>query len=79
MMEEKAGVKKQNSKKGFEKNDHSCSMEGILLVLNPTASQYWQLVGPTWTNQSLSKLWQFWKYDKLQGSPRHAAGAHWHI
>ena len=40
MMEEKAGVKKQNSKKGFEKNDHSCSMEGILLVLNPTASQY---------------------------------------
>ena len=26
-MEEKAGVEGQNSKKGFEKNEHACSVE----------------------------------------------------
>ena len=30
MVEEKAGVKKENSKKGFEKNEHACIVEGIL-------------------------------------------------
>ena len=30
MVEEKAGVKKKNSKKGFEKNEHACIVEGIL-------------------------------------------------
>ena len=32
MMEEKSGFKKQNSKKGFQKNGHARSVEGILLV-----------------------------------------------
>ena len=27
MVEEKAGVEKQNSKKGFEKNEHACIVE----------------------------------------------------
>ena len=26
----KSGVEKQNSKKGFEKNEHACIVEGIL-------------------------------------------------
>ena len=30
MVEEKAGVEKQNSKKGFEKNEHACIVEGVL-------------------------------------------------
>ena len=31
MMEEKAGVnsEKQNSKKGFQKNEHACSVDGL--------------------------------------------------
>ena len=30
MVEENAGVEKQNSKKGFEKNEHACIVEGVL-------------------------------------------------
>ena len=30
MMGKKAGVEKQNSKKGFEKNEHACIVEGVL-------------------------------------------------
>ena len=30
MVEENAGVAKQNSKKGFEKNEHACVVEGVL-------------------------------------------------
>ena len=30
MVEEKALVEKQNSKKGFEKNEHACIVEGVL-------------------------------------------------
>ena len=33
MMEEKAGVERQNSKKGFEKNEHACNAEGVFVVL----------------------------------------------
>ena len=29
---EKVGVEKHNSKKGFEKNEYACSMEGVLVV-----------------------------------------------
>ena len=29
-MDEKEGVEKQNSKKGFEKNEHTCIVEGVL-------------------------------------------------
>ena len=32
-----AGVKKQNSRERFEKNEHSCSMEGVLIVSDSTA------------------------------------------
>ena len=56
MMEEKAGVERQNSKKGFEKNGHVCSVEGVFMVLDPSASQYLKLAGQTQKNQSLSKL-----------------------
>ena len=30
LMQEKAGDEKQNSKKGFEKNEHACIVEGVL-------------------------------------------------
>ena len=32
MMEEKGGVDRQNSKKGFEKNEHACRVEGVFIV-----------------------------------------------
>ena len=32
-----AGVKKQNSRERFEKNEHSCSMKGVLIVSDSTA------------------------------------------
>ena len=28
----KSGVKKQNYKKGFQKNEHACSVEGVFKV-----------------------------------------------
>ena len=43
MVEEKAGVAnnaKQNSKKGFEKNEHACIVEGVSWVSDSTASPY---------------------------------------
>ena len=45
MMKEKIGVKKLNSKEGFEKNEH----EGVFVPLDSTASQYLKLACPTWT------------------------------
>ena len=30
MEEDKAGVKKQNSEKGFEKNEHACIVDAVL-------------------------------------------------
>ena len=30
MVEEKAGVEKQNSEKGFKKNEHACIVEGVV-------------------------------------------------
>ena len=56
MVEEKAGVEKQNSEKGFEKNEHACSVEGVFVVSDPTARLYLKLAGPTQKIQSLSKL-----------------------
>ena len=52
MVEEKAGVEKQNSKKGIEKNEHACSVEGNLLVSDSTARPYLMVVGPTRKIQS---------------------------
>ena len=46
MMEE-GGVDRQNSKKGFEKNEHACRVEGIFLVSDSTVRPYSKLAGPT--------------------------------
>ena len=56
MMEEKAGAERQNSEKGFKKNEHACSVEGVFVVSDPTARLYLKLAGPTQKIQSLSKL-----------------------
>ena len=53
----KKGVEKQNSKKGFEKPEHACSMEGVLWVSDWTARPY--LACPTRKIQRSSKLLQF--------------------
>ena len=53
-MEENEGVKKQSSKKAFEKNEHVCSLdslEGIFLVSNSNTRLYLKLAG-----QDKSKL-----------------------
>ena len=55
----KAGVKRQNSKKGFEKNEHACSVdtaEGVFVVSDPTAQLNLKLTCLTQKIQSLSKL-----------------------
>ena len=51
---EKARVKKQNSKKGSEKNEHACSVEGV--SSSTRHCSYLMLAGQTLTNQSLPKL-----------------------
>ena len=40
MVEEKAREEKQNSKKGFEKNEHAYIVEGVSWVLDSTAYPY---------------------------------------
>ena len=62
MVEETAGVEKQNSWKGFKMSEHACSMEGVFWVSDSTASPYLKVAGPTRKIQSLSKLWQFRKW-----------------
>ena len=39
-VEEKAGVEKQNSKKGFEKFEHAYTVEGVFWVSDSTARPY---------------------------------------
>ena len=61
-----AGVEKQNSKKGFEKNKHVCILEGVLgfRIFLPIQPEYLKVVGPpgqTRKIQSSSKLRQFRK------------------
>ena len=46
-IEEKAGIEGQNSKKGFLKNEHACSVEGVFVVSDPSARPYLKLAGPT--------------------------------
>ena len=58
MVEEKAGVKRQNSKKGFEKNKHACSMEGVFVALEWSAGLYLKVARLTLRIQSSSKLQQ---------------------
>ena len=60
MMEENVGVERQKSKKGFEKNEHACSVEGVFVVSvqlsDPSARPYLKLAGPNWKMHSSSKL-----------------------
>ena len=60
MMEEKTGVERQSSKKGFERMSMpaACSVEGVLVVSDLSARQYLNVAGQTWKIQSLSKLRQ---------------------
>ena len=61
MVEEKAGVEMQNSKKRFEKNEHACIVEGVLGFRIFLPVWYLKVAGPTRKIQSLSKLRQFRK------------------
>ena len=61
MTDEKEGVKKQNSKKGFEENEHVCSVKAIFRVSDSTARWFLKLAVPTQTNQNSCKLLQFRK------------------
>ena len=45
MIKEKEGLKRQSSKKGLKKNQYACSMEGVFLVSDPSASQYLKVAG----------------------------------
>ena len=62
IVEEKVGVKIQNSKKGFEKNGHACNVEGVLGFRIFLSVLYLKVAGPTRKIQSSSKLWQFRKW-----------------
>ena len=74
MVEEKAGVEKQNSKKGwrFEKNEHACSVDSEefcgLSVFKGGLH-----------NSENSKLVKAPTVPKLTSrNPRHSSGAHWY-
>ena len=58
MVEEKAGVEKENSKTGFEKNEHAYIVEGVSWVSDSTAHPYLKVAGPARKIQSSSKLRQ---------------------
>ena len=61
MVEEKAEVDKQNSKKKIKKNEHACIVEGVSWVSDSTARPYLKVAGPsrpTRKFQSSSKLRQ---------------------
>ena len=54
----KRGVEKQNSKKGFEKNEHACIVLGVFVVSDLSARQYLKVPGLSRKIQSTSKLRQ---------------------
>ena len=54
----KSGVEKQNSKKGFEKNEHACIVLGVFVVSDLSARQYLKVPGLSRKIQSTSKLRQ---------------------
>ena len=66
-MKENERVKRQNSKKEFEKNEHACIVEKVSVVSDSNASPYLKLAGPTQKNQS-SKLLQFQSLIRSWGS-----------
>ena len=61
MVEEKAGVEKQNSEKGFEKNEHASDVVGTFGFRIFLPVRYLKAAGPTRKIQSSSKLRQFRK------------------
>ena len=66
VMQEKEGVERQNSNKGFEKNEPARIVERFSVFLDSTACPYLKLAGPsssrpTRKNQSSSKLRLFRK------------------
>ena len=70
MVEEKAGVKMQNSKKEFEKNEHAYIVEGVLEFRIFLPVRYLKVAGPTRKIQSSSKLRQFQKWRaEIQDTP----------
>ena len=77
MVEEKAGVEKQNSKKGYQKNELDWSVEGVLWDLDWSACQYLKVAGPTWKIQSSSKPLSSTRQNVTSRNPGHAE-AHWH-
>ena len=52
MVQEKVVVEKQNSKKGFEKNEHACIVEGVLGFLIFLPARYLKVAGLTRKIQS---------------------------
>ena len=48
----KAVVEGQNPNKGFEKNQHGCSAEGVFVVSGFSARPYLKVAGPYWRIQS---------------------------
>ena len=68
------GVKKQNSNKRFEKNEHARIVEGVLgfRIFLPV----WYLKVADSENSKLVKAPTVPK--ATSRNPRHAAGAHWH-
>ena len=61
MVKKKAGVKKQNSEKGFEKNEHASDVVGTFGFRIFLPVRYLKAAGPTRKIQSSSKLRQFRK------------------
>ena len=70
---QKVGVEKQNSKKGFEKNEHACMVEGVTWVLDSTASLYLKnlkIGRPDLENSKLVKAPTVWKWRaEIQDTP----------
>ena len=52
MVEENVGVEKQNSKKGFEKNEYACILEGVLGFRIFLPVRYLKVADPTRKIQS---------------------------
>ena len=73
VLQEKAGVEKQNSKKGSDKNEHACNVDGVSWVSDL------RLPVRGLPNSENSKLVKAPTVPKVTSrNPGHSAGAHWH-
>ena len=57
LIEENEGVKKQKSKKGFEKNEHACSIEGVFLLLDSVQVVYKMFFRATEEPRAVPWVW----------------------